>query len=175
MTTAGYDAVKDIFPETTVIVHLDNGFNNELYNYIFDGLKANGGKWDMIGMSLYPYWSIMYKHVKNADEAITRCMDNIRRMSRKYNCPVMIVETGMESAKPEEGKAQLARIIRQARMETEGKCRGVFYWEPNVTPLLTYWVHLLPMDTLPPLWKPLRKISECKSLKSLFLLHSIFS
>ena len=41
LTTAGYDAVKDIFPETIVIVHLDNGFNNELYNYIFDGLKAN--------------------------------------------------------------------------------------------------------------------------------------
>lgn len=134
LTTAGYDAVKDIFPNATVIVHLDNGFNNDLYNYIFDGLKANGGKWDMIGMSLYPYWSIMYKHVKDADEAITRCMDNIRRVSRKYNCPVMIVETGMESAKPEEGKALLARIIRQARTETEGKCRGVFYWEPECKP-----------------------------------------
>ena len=46
----------------------------------------------------------------------------------------MIVETGMESAKPEEGKALLARIIRQARTETEGKCRGVFYWEPECKP-----------------------------------------
>lgn len=61
LTTAGYDAVKSIFPEATVIVHLDNGFDNNLYNYIFDGLKQYGGKWDMIGMSLYPYWSVLYK------------------------------------------------------------------------------------------------------------------
>lgn len=134
LTTAGYDAAKSVFPDVIAIVHLDNGFNNDLYNYIFDGLKANGGKWDMIGMSLYPYWSIMYKHVKSADEAIVRCMDNIRKVSRKYGCDVMIVETGMESAKPEEGKEILSRIIREAKNNTDGHCKGVFYWEPECKP-----------------------------------------
>ena len=134
LTTAGYEAAKSVFPDVTAIVHLDNGFDNDLYNYIFDGLKANGGKWDMIGMSLYPYWSIMYKHVKSADEAIARCMENIRKVSGKYGCDVMIVETGMESAKPEEGRTILGKIIREARHNTNGHCKGVFYWEPECKP-----------------------------------------
>lgn len=54
MTAAGYNAVKEIFPDAKVIVHLDHGDRPELYNWIFDGLKANGAEWDMIGMSVYP-------------------------------------------------------------------------------------------------------------------------
>ena len=50
--TAGYDAVKSVFPQAVVIVHLDNGFDKSLYTWFFDELKKNGGKWDMIGMSL---------------------------------------------------------------------------------------------------------------------------
>ena len=56
LTTAGYNAVKSVFPKAKVIVHLSNGYNNSLYRWIFDGLKNNGGKWDVIGLSVYPYW-----------------------------------------------------------------------------------------------------------------------
>ena len=48
----GYDAVKSVFPEAIAIVHLDNGYDAELYTWFFDELKKNGGKWDMIGMSI---------------------------------------------------------------------------------------------------------------------------
>ena len=34
----------------------------------------------------------------------------------------------------EEGKRQLARIINEARNMTNGRCRGVFYWEPQMLP-----------------------------------------
>ena len=53
-TSAGYDAVKEIFPNAQVIVHIHNGFDKNLFTWIFDGLKENGAKWDLIGMSLYP-------------------------------------------------------------------------------------------------------------------------
>ena len=33
MLAAGYEAVKAVFPQSIVIVHLDNGFDNELYNW----------------------------------------------------------------------------------------------------------------------------------------------
>jgi len=36
--------------------------------------------------------------------------------------------------KMEEGRRQLSRVIREARHETGGHCRGVFYWEPQCTP-----------------------------------------
>ena len=52
--TAGYDAVKEVYPEAKVIVHLDQGNNASLYNRIFGYLHENNAKWDIIGMSLYP-------------------------------------------------------------------------------------------------------------------------
>ena len=79
-----------------MIVHLDNGWDKELFNWFFDELKKHNGKWDMIGMSLYPYWTRMEKPDYTADDIITDCMENIKALGAKYDCDVMIVETGME-------------------------------------------------------------------------------
>lgn len=57
LNNAGYDAVKAVFPEAKVIVHLDAGNDRWRYDRMFGLLEANGGKYDMIGMSLYPYWA----------------------------------------------------------------------------------------------------------------------
>ena len=136
---AGYDAVKSVFPETIVILHLDNGFDNALYNRNLDIVKAGGGKWDMIGMSIYPYWSMQSGMEPNAEKTIADCMKNIRLVSKKYDCDVMIVETGFEvdEQKPwkmEEGREQFAELIQRARTQTNGRCKGVFYWAPECKP-----------------------------------------
>ena len=137
---AGYEAVKEIFPNAVVIVHLDNGFDEDLYNWNLDILKNNGAKFDMIGMSLYPYWAETYHH-KTAEQTISGCMANIQKVKAKYGCDVMIVETGMLCADEqgklasasvlEEGYKQLARIIKESK---EVGCKGVFYWEPECKP-----------------------------------------
>ena len=137
---AGYEAVKEIFPDAIVIVHLDNGWDENLYNWNLDILKNNGAKFDMIGMSLYPYWSEIY-HGKSAEVTIGGCMANIKKMKAKYGCDVMIVETGMLCADEqgklastsvlEEGYNQLTRIIKESK---EVGCKGVFYWEPECKP-----------------------------------------
>lgn len=137
--TAGYDAVKSVYPNAIVIVHLDNGFDNAMFNYNLDIVKENGGKWDMIGMSLYPYWAIEAGREPNAKTTIVDCMKNIRLVSKKYNCDVMITETGFEvdEKRPyvmQEGREQLAEIITRAKNETGGRCKGVFYWEPTCHP-----------------------------------------
>ena len=54
---SGYEAVKAIDESIKVIVHLPDGHDNSLYHSIFDGLKKNGAKWDIIGLSAYPRWS----------------------------------------------------------------------------------------------------------------------
>ena len=137
---SGYEAVKEVFSDAIVIVHLDNGWDDNLYNWNLDILKNNGAKFDMIGMSLYPYWSEIY-HGKSAEETIGGCMANIQKMKAKYGCDVMIVETGMLCADEqgklasasvlEEGYNQLARIIKESK---EVGCKGVFYWEPECKP-----------------------------------------
>ena len=135
----GYDAVKEVFPDAIVIVHLDRGHQQSLYDHNLDTILKYGGKFDMVGMSLYPYWAMEGHPELKADDIITDCMANIRHVSQKYHCDVMIVETGYEVDEQhpevmEEGRRQLTRVVREAQTETDGHCRGIFYWEPQCLP-----------------------------------------
>lgn len=136
---AGYEAVKSIFPDAIVIVHLDNGFDNDLYNRNLDVLIRGGAKFDMIGMSLYPYWSMKGGREPSADKTITDCILNINKVCNKYGVDVMITETGFEVDEKnpevmERGRDQLRRLIYDCQTLTNGHCRGVFYWEPQCRP-----------------------------------------
>ena len=136
---AGYEAAKSVFPEAIVMVHLDNGFDRDLFDYNLGILKKYGAKWDMIGMSLYPYWAMEGGFRDDADTTITDCIENIRYVSEKFGCDVMIVETGflVDESDPEvmeESRRQLARVIRESINNTDGYCKGVFYWEPECRP-----------------------------------------
>lgn len=121
---AGYDAVKAVYPEAKVIVHLDNGNNLSQYTWMFDGLKQKGAKWDVIGMSLYPDWitNQTWEQVSDA------CLNNIKTLSGKYNCDVIISEIGMvwnsENAAP-----FLKKMVDGCKAIST--CEGVFYWEPE--------------------------------------------
>jgi arabinogalactan endo-1,4-beta-galactosidase len=135
----GYDACKSVFPEAIVMVHLDNGFDQDLYDFNLGVLKDNGAKWDMIGMSLYPYWALDGRFRDDEEQTITDCIANIRHVSEKFGCDVMIVETGFyvdenDSERLERGRRQLARVIRESMNGTNGRCKGVFYWEPECKP-----------------------------------------
>jgi len=88
LVNKGYDAVKAVDNTIKVIVQISNGFNNSLFRWIFDGLKNNGGKWDIIGMSLYPdpgNWSSLN----------TQCLANMNDMVSRYDKPFMIFEVGI--------------------------------------------------------------------------------
>ena len=89
LVSAGYNAVKSVSSTTQVIVHVSNGFNNSLFEYLFDGLKNNGAKWDIIGMSLYPTTT-------NYTTLDQQCLANINTLIARYGTPVMVVEVGME-------------------------------------------------------------------------------
>lgn len=131
LTTAGYEAVKSVYPEAEVIVHIDNGFDNPIYTAIFDGLKAHGGKWDIIGMSVYPYWAIKYNHEPDAGSTLRDAIGNIRKLHERYGCDIMIVETGVESEKPAEGLDFMNALFDAVINDAEGACTGVFYWAPE--------------------------------------------
>lgn len=136
LTQAGYDAVKSVYPDAKVIVHLDNGWDAELYNYVFDGLKRNGARWDMIGMSLYPFWSMQAGQVKSERELLDKAKANIKALKKKYGTDVMVVETGVQASEPEEGKKFIDALISEMRDDTDGACRGVWYWAPEADGIL---------------------------------------
>ena len=131
LSQAGYDAVKEIYPDAAVIVHIDNGYDNDVYNFIFDGLKENNSKWDIIGMSVYPYWAMEAGKEPDADSTLKDAAENIRRLKEKYGCDIMITEVGVESEKPEEGEKIMNQLFDLVINDVDGACTGVFYWAPE--------------------------------------------
>jgi len=127
---AGYDASKSVFPDTKVIVHVSNGYDNALFRWNFDGLKANGAKWDVIGMSLYPSYA-KEKGYNTPQEVNAACLANINDMISRYGSEVMICEVGMPWDQAEGCKAFLSDLIAKAKAVPNHKCLGVFYWEPE--------------------------------------------
>lgn len=123
LNNAGYDAVKAILPNSKVIVHLQNGQDNSLFRWLFDGLKNNGGKWDVIGMSLYP-------NKENWVAYNTACINNINDMIGRYQSEVMICEVGMSWDEEEVAEQWLKELLKAANGIPNQKVLGIFYWEP---------------------------------------------
>ncbi len=124
LTAAGYEAVKSVYPEAKVIVHLDRGDEPNHFIWLFDGLKQHGGKWDVIGMSLYPETATWSR--SNAALIAT-----IRTVVARYGTDCMIVEVGMERNDPVTARACFDDLFRRAMQETGGRCLGILYWEPE--------------------------------------------
>lgn len=124
LVNAGYDAVKSVSSTTKVIVHVSNGYDNTLFRWMFDGLKANGAKWDIIGMSLYPTatnWSTL-----NA-----QCLANMNDMVARYDKEIMVCEVGMPWTDATACNSFISDLITKTVSVTGGKGIGVMYWEPE--------------------------------------------
>ncbi len=124
LNNAGYEAVKSVLPEAMVIVHLDGGNNQWAYDRMFDILENNGGKYDMIGMSLYPYWAEQQGESGGWQKVADDCIANINHLKQKYNKPVMICEIGMPYDQGELCKQLITKMMGAA-------VEGIFYWEPE--------------------------------------------
>lgn len=124
LINAGYNAVKAVDASIKVIVHISNGNDNSLFRWIFDGLKNNNAKWDVIGMSLYPDptdWQIRND----------QCLANMNDMIVRYGKEIMIAEVGMAWDQPTACQAFLTDIIAKTKALPGNKGLGVFYWEPE--------------------------------------------
>ncbi|WP_219590106.1 glycoside hydrolase family 53 protein [Aeromonas salmonicida] len=127
LINSGYDAVKAVNKSTKVIVHLANCENNALYRWMFDGLKTNGAKWDVIGASIYP------TQTGNGDwfSMNNRCYDNLADMVSRHGKEVMIVEVGMPWDDPKNSYDTLVDLLNKMKWIPDNKGLGVFYWEPQ--------------------------------------------
>lgn len=124
LNNAGYDAAKAVFPDTKVIVHLDNGHDAWRYNRMFDLLEEHGGRYDMIGMSLYPYWAAQNGYEGGWEGVADDCIANIDALKKKYGKPVMICEIGMPYDEAEDCRDLIAKMMT-------ADVEGIFYWEPE--------------------------------------------
>ncbi len=123
LISSGYNAVKAVDTTIQVIVHLEDGHKDALFRQIFDGLKSYGAKWDIIGMSVYPYWAGL---TWQADDSLA--LITMKDMISRYNTKVMVCEAGYLYNKPIDANHYLLDLI--AKTKSVGGL-GVFYWEPE--------------------------------------------
>ncbi len=83
--TAGYDAVKEVSPDTQVILHLDACGDKEKYAAFFDNCEKYGAKYDVIGSSYYPFWT---------DKSVAEAVEFCNWLIGRYDKDIMIMETG---------------------------------------------------------------------------------
>lgn len=121
---AGYDAVKRICPDAKVIVHLEGAHDQAIYDRMLGIMERLGGKYDMIGMSVYPYWAEENGVTGGWRKIAYDCVSNISHLRSVYHKPVMICEIGMPYDKEKECE-ELIDMMMSTDVE------GIFYWEPE--------------------------------------------
>ncbi|MCQ2519216.1 MAG: glycosyl hydrolase 53 family protein [Lachnospiraceae bacterium] len=155
---AGIKAVREICPEAIVMLHLDNGGNNQLYRDWFDGYFACGGAdFDVMGLSYYPFWH----------GNLAALEYNLKDCGQRYKKPMYLAEvsTGFtmddyasyEGLGPDERKGYATReeltknldypmskegqkafmehVTRLLKSLPDNLGRGYYYWEPAWIPV----------------------------------------
>jgi len=140
----GYDAVKAVSPDSKVIIHLDDGGNSGKYDWFFGELKSNGGKFDIVGASYYPFWT---------GKTVTQIRDWANYESTALGKNIFIMETGYNwnptlpsgypgqlsdngpyqtiyPSTPEGQKDFLLELFNGIKSADNGNVIGDLYWDP---------------------------------------------
>lgn len=141
--------------QTQIILHLDNGGNNSLYRWWFDGVTSCGFDldFDIIGLTYYPMWHGTMEDLQY----------NLNDISIRYDKDVMIVETAYaftledgdglgSSFSPDDeviggypasvqGQKDFIHDLESVLLNVPGnRGLGFFYWEPEWIPVEgAYW------------------------------------
>ncbi|MDO4160598.1 MAG: glycosyl hydrolase 53 family protein [Prevotellaceae bacterium] len=121
LLNSGYDAAKSVYPDSKVIVHINNGYDLSLFTWMFDGLRSNNARYDIIGMSLYPEESTWQTQT-------SACLSNIKTLVSRYGKDVMVCEIGMPWDS-DNAEAVMTTMVNGCKAISG--CLGVFYWEPE--------------------------------------------
>jgi arabinogalactan endo-1,4-beta-galactosidase len=108
-----------------VVLHIDQGNNNPRFRWWFDNSKANGAKYDVIGLSYYPYW---LEGKPDYTLSIDDLGNNLNDMVSRYGKEVMVVEVGGEDTKPQNTYDMLVAVQKKVKAVPENKGLGLIYW-----------------------------------------------
>ena len=135
---AGAAAVKEVYPQAKVILHISNAWKTETLTWFFNLMKSNNVNYDMIGLSLYPsYWENgAYPDWKTKAQA---AVSNFNLLHSTYGKQVMLVEFGMPADQPEQSRDCLQYLLNS----TSGSdwFKGIFLWEPESEQSRNYYAY----------------------------------
>lgn len=153
LVKAGTSAVRDC-SDAKIVIHLEQSGKNELWREWFDNMTSRGLDFDIIGASYYPLWHGSLENMRaNFDDMISRYDKDIMIVETAYpfttvhhnpECKKLMIDddfTLEDGSKPlwsftKEGQAQFIReLIKAASQVKDGRCKGIYYWEPGWLPL----------------------------------------
>jgi arabinogalactan endo-1,4-beta-galactosidase len=122
----GYDATKAVDSSIKVVIHIDQGNDNGRCRYFFDNARNNNVRYDIIGLSYYPYYL-------GTDYTVTieNLGNNLIDMNSRYGKEVMVVETGGNYTKAQNTYDMLVAVLNKVNAVPGNKGLGVIYWEPE--------------------------------------------
>lgn len=155
--SSGIRGVKAVTPQMPIMIHLDNGGNNELYRRWFDNYCKRGEDFDVIGLSYYPFWHGSLDSLSN----------NMKDIAKRYGKDLIMAEVSMgytmEDYAAYEGLGEKERkgmatkpslveqieypmtkqgqsdfmldIMKRLKEIPENKGCGFYYWEPAWIPV----------------------------------------
>ncbi len=83
--SAGIRACREVKADIPLMIHLDNGGNNELYRRWFDNYMERGEDFDYIGMSYYPFWH----------GSLDQLEYNMNDIAARYGKDIIVAEVSM--------------------------------------------------------------------------------
>ena len=122
----GYDATKAFDSSIKVVVHVDQGNDNARCRIFFDNARNQGVRYDVVGLSYYPYWL-------GTDYTLTinNLGNNLNDMASRYGKEVMVVEVGGDFTLVQNTYDMLVAVIEKVRAVPGNQGTGVIYWEPE--------------------------------------------
>ena len=124
----GYDAIKVVSPKSKVILHLDRGNDSARFVSWFDNARKYGAKYDVIGLSYYPWW---LDGKPDYTLSINDLAANMNNLAERYGKEVMVVEVGGEDKQAQNTYDMLVAVQHKVKAVPKGKGLGVIYWEPQ--------------------------------------------
>lgn len=123
LLNTGYDAVKEVFPECSVVTHLACLNDQRECDPFLNVFLTNGGKTDIFAFSFYPYWF-------NCPYDVSFIYAQMKYFRDRIKKPLLIAEVGGKESEPDQAYEIVRNTIAAGRLLPEGSVQGIFYWEP---------------------------------------------
>ncbi len=131
----GVDAGRGMSPRPLIMIHFDQGGNWSKTKAFYDKLNSYGIRYDVIGLSYYPWWH----------GSLLDLRENLLHIVQSYDKDVIVVETAYNHRPaeyinkpapfpetPEGQKEYMESLINTVLGVSSTKVKGIFWWEPAV-------------------------------------------
>jgi len=147
---AGIEGVRSVSPDSKIMIHIDQGGKKSVSKWFFGRLNKYNVKYDIVGLSYYPWWhgtiddlkknmnyiaAELQKDVVVVETAYAHKLDEFFEHPERMPFPTTSVDQLPFPLTPQ-GQYDMLSLITKAVLETrDNRGIGVCYWFPESVPI----------------------------------------